>query len=171
MFHHALTHTGYSSSTAPNTNQTLWKFNTDGQVNSPAVANGMVYVSSYDHIVYAFGPSPSVQTFSVSFIESGLSPGTSWNVTFNAQTQSSTSNSIVFNVPNGVYAFSITPPSGYVASPSSGSITVHFANINQQVTFTSTVPKFPSLIVLSLFMMTILLAAVLLAVVLYRRKH
>src|SRR4030067_1291077 len=57
MFHHDLTHTGNSNSTAPNTNQTLWKFNTGGQVNSPAVADSVVYVGSYDHRVYAFNAS------------------------------------------------------------------------------------------------------------------
>jgi hypothetical protein len=44
MFHHDLMHTGNSNSEAPNTNQTLWKFNTGGQVDSPVVAGGVVYV-------------------------------------------------------------------------------------------------------------------------------
>ena len=30
-------------------------------VSSPAVANGTVYVGSYDHLIYAFGPSTSEQ--------------------------------------------------------------------------------------------------------------
>jgi outer membrane protein assembly factor BamB len=54
MFHHDLNHTGYSTSTAPNTNQTLWNQTTSGAVkSSPAVAGGMVYVGSLDHQVYA----------------------------------------------------------------------------------------------------------------------
>ena len=252
MFHHDLTHTGNSQSTAPKTNQTLWRFNTGGPVDSPvvsdgvvyvgsldnnvyalnasngarvwsyatggqimlsspavadgavyigsedhkvyalnattgaflwsyttgdwvvsspAVANGIVYVGSYDHLVYAFGPSPSAQTYSVAFTESGLPSGTSWNVTLNSQTKSSTSDSITFDVPNGVYAFSIMPPTGYTASPSSGSVTVKGENINEKIIFTPTIPKFPSLIVLSLFIMAILLVAGLLAVAIYRRKH
>jgi hypothetical protein len=64
-------------------------------VSSPAVANGIVYVGSYDHLVYAFGPPHIIPT----------------------------------------------------------------------------IPELPSLIVLSLFIVTILLAALLLAVALYRRKH
>jgi outer membrane protein assembly factor BamB len=32
-------------------------------VSSPAVANGIVYIGSYDHMVYAFGPSQSSQAF------------------------------------------------------------------------------------------------------------
>ena len=57
MFHHDLERTGYSETTAPSNNQTLWKFNTGGQVGSPTVVNGVVYVGSYDHKIYAFNAS------------------------------------------------------------------------------------------------------------------
>ena len=53
MFHHDLAHTGNSNSATPNTNQTLWKFNTGGQVDSPTVVDDVVYVGSYDHKIYA----------------------------------------------------------------------------------------------------------------------
>lgn len=53
MFHHDPSHSGYSSATAPNTNQTLWIYKTEGEVSSsPAVTNGKVYVGSGDHNVY-----------------------------------------------------------------------------------------------------------------------
>jgi outer membrane protein assembly factor BamB len=107
-----------------------WNYKTGGYVDSsPAVADGKVYVGSCDAKVYAFGP------YSVSFSESGLPQGAQWSVTFNGQTQSSTSSSITFSAVNGVYLFSITPPSGYSASPSSGSITVNGANVGEQITF------------------------------------
>jgi len=49
MFHHDLAHTGYSTSTGPLTNQTLWSYPTDNSLEylSPAVVNGVVYVASY----------------------------------------------------------------------------------------------------------------------------
>jgi outer membrane protein assembly factor BamB len=54
MFHHDLNHTGYSTSTAPNTNFTLWTYTTDHWVHSsPAVADSKVYVGSVDYNVYA----------------------------------------------------------------------------------------------------------------------
>jgi outer membrane protein assembly factor BamB len=54
MFNHDLSHTGYSTSTAPKTNKTLWTFTTGGAVEtSPAVVNGVVYVGSDDGYVYA----------------------------------------------------------------------------------------------------------------------
>ena len=54
MSHHDLTHTGYSTSTAPETNKTLWSYATGTAVaSSPAVAGGVVYVGSFDNNVYA----------------------------------------------------------------------------------------------------------------------
>jgi outer membrane protein assembly factor BamB len=55
MFHHALNHTGYSTSTrAPNTNQVLWNYLTGWWVcSSPAVFNGILYIGSGDWNVYA----------------------------------------------------------------------------------------------------------------------
>ena len=149
----------------------VWSYATaEKVVSSPAVANGLVYVGSYDHHFYAFGASPSQQTFSVAFNASNLPLGKSWNVTFNAETQSSTADSIVFNMPNGVYSYIVTPPSGYEASPSSGSVTVHFADINEQITFTFTVSDEQILAELSIFTLAILLIVILLVVILRRRK-
>jgi hypothetical protein len=54
MFHQNLQRTGYLDTLGPLTNQTLWKFNTGGQMGSPAVQDGVVYVGGYDHKIYAF---------------------------------------------------------------------------------------------------------------------
>ena len=55
MFHHDSAHTGYSTSTGPLTNQTLWKFKTGNSVeySSPAVVNGVAFVGSQDRTFYA----------------------------------------------------------------------------------------------------------------------
>jgi len=59
MFHHDVAHTGYSTSTAPTTNSTIWTYQTDASVNraqeqsSPAVADGMVFIGSMDNKTYA----------------------------------------------------------------------------------------------------------------------
>ena len=55
MFHHDQAHTGSSTSEAPLTNQTLWKFKTGNSLeySSPAVVNGVAYVGSQDRIFYA----------------------------------------------------------------------------------------------------------------------
>jgi outer membrane protein assembly factor BamB len=64
MFHHDLVHTGYSTSTAPSTNQTLWNYTTVGSVeSSPAVAGGVVYVGSDDDHVYALNATTGKQVW------------------------------------------------------------------------------------------------------------
>jgi subtilisin family serine protease/outer membrane protein assembly factor BamB len=58
MFRHDASHTGYSLSSAPNTNSSLWAFQTGGGiVSSPAVADGKVFVGGTDNFVYAFDQS------------------------------------------------------------------------------------------------------------------
>jgi outer membrane protein assembly factor BamB len=54
MFHHDLQHTGHSTSTAPNTNNTLWSYTADGNIadSSPAVVDGKVYIGSMNSMVY-----------------------------------------------------------------------------------------------------------------------
>jgi len=75
-------------------------------------------------------------TYTVTFTESGLPSGTSWSVTLNEITKSSTTNTITFSIPNGTYSYSIGSVNGYTTSPSSGTITVNGANVNIAVTFT-----------------------------------
>jgi len=58
MFHHDLNHLRYSTSKAPNTNNTIWRYTTCYEVDSsPAVADGKVYVGSWDGNVYALDAS------------------------------------------------------------------------------------------------------------------
>jgi hypothetical protein len=53
MFRHDLQHSGFSTSDAPDTNNVLWNYTTDGDVeSSPAVADGKVYIGSRDWKVY-----------------------------------------------------------------------------------------------------------------------
>jgi len=53
MLHHDLSHTGYTESPAPNTNQTQWNYTTGEWVSSsPAVADGKVYIGSADFKIY-----------------------------------------------------------------------------------------------------------------------
>ncbi len=150
----------------------IWSYATGEMVvSSPAIANNIVYIGSYNHMLYAFGSSSSQQTYSVSFTASGLPADAMWKVTLNSQTQNSTSNSIIFNVSNGIYAFAITPAAGYTALPASGSITVNSMNVNQQVTFTPITSEPPPIVLISLILAIITATAVLLATVLYKKKH
>jgi outer membrane protein assembly factor BamB len=53
MFRHDSSHSGYSTSIAPQTNTTVWNFTTGGYVeSSPTVSNGKVYIGSWDGKLY-----------------------------------------------------------------------------------------------------------------------
>jgi len=88
----------------------------------------------------------------VTFEESGLPTGTNWSVTLGGVSQSakasegSHTSSIVFVEPNGTYQYSVGPAGGFMASPSSGQVTVNGASksvfetyaLPYSVTFTET---------------------------------
>lgn len=53
-FHHDNPLIGYSASTAPNTNATLWTYNTTAPVySSPAIVDNVVYIGSTNGVMYA----------------------------------------------------------------------------------------------------------------------
>ena len=92
-----------------------------------------------------FSPNASYQYY-VNFTESGLPSGYSWSVTFNNNQLSSSTNTISFKVPNGQYSYSVSVPSGYIATPSSGTVIVNNSNQNINIVISqktnSTVAKY-----------------------------
>ncbi|MEM4068093.1 MAG: thermopsin family protease, partial [Candidatus Micrarchaeaceae archaeon] len=81
----------------------------------------------------------SLQLYSVDFNEVDLPPGTSWSVTLNGTTESSTSSTISFSEPNGSYPFTIGSVQGYTSSPSSGTVTVSGTSVVQTVLFSKAI--------------------------------
>ncbi|MFY9716576.1 MAG: hypothetical protein WAK40_01375 [Thermoplasmata archaeon] len=74
--------------------------------------------------------------YTVTFTESGLPGGTSWNVTLNGNTIGSTSSTIVFSEPNATYGYHIDYVAGYKTTPSSSSTTVDGGAVSVAVPFT-----------------------------------
>ncbi|MGC8506186.1 MAG: NosD domain-containing protein [Thermoplasmata archaeon] len=75
----------------------------------------------------------------VTFMETGLPPGTAWSVSLGSTMYSSSAGSIVFSPTNGQYmnvSYSISHVSGYVASTASG--TVYLNGMNKIVTVSFT---------------------------------
>jgi len=72
----------------------------------------------------------------VTFTETGLTAGAKWKVTVGKKTISSTTSSIVFNLPNGSYTFTVHAPKGTTATPSTGPLTVAGAPVSQPISFT-----------------------------------
>ena len=91
------------------------------------------------------GPTPTPQRYSVTFTESGLPSGTSWYVTLNGVTQTSSSNTITFSEYDGSYSYTIGPVSGYSDSPSSGSVDVSGGSRSITIEYTSQPTDQPSI--------------------------
>ncbi len=62
MFRHDPAHIGYSTSTAPTTNQTQWTYTLGDSVDysSPAIADTALYVGSWDDKLYCFNATTGV---------------------------------------------------------------------------------------------------------------
>jgi len=81
-------------------------------------------------------PTPSGQTYSVAFLEYGLSADSAWTVTFNGTTYRGQSASItIYGAAEGNYSYAIGDIEGYTASPSSGFVAVNGSNANQVIAF------------------------------------
>ncbi|MGC8636594.1 MAG: DUF7619 domain-containing protein, partial [Thermoprotei archaeon] len=76
-------------------------------------SSGSVVVNGKPSGVYV---SFSTVKYPITFSESGLPPGTSWSVTLNGQTRSSTSSQIVFEEVPGTYSYSVGQLTGYFIS-------------------------------------------------------
>lgn len=77
------------------------------------------------------------------FNEAGLLSGSSWSVTFNGQTKTSTGNSIVFDIVNGTYqnySYAIHTVSGYKGGGQSGIFS--YTGNNSFATSTTYIPKY-----------------------------
>ncbi len=77
--------------------------------------------------VYVIPPAnfAPAQKYPVYFKESGLPSGTTWHVTLGNKTESSSNNTIEFNVYNGTYHYYIHPVNNLYPSPESGNVTIN----------------------------------------------
>ncbi|MGA8536301.1 MAG: phosphate ABC transporter substrate-binding protein PstS [Thermoplasmata archaeon] len=64
------------------------------------------------------------EMYAVTFDESGLASGTNWSVTISGVSESSTTDRVTFQLPNGTVTYSIPPVRGYAVNHSSGSVDV-----------------------------------------------
>jgi Phosphoesterase family len=75
-------------------------------------------------LAVASAPS-ATSTYAVGFHESGLS-GQTWSVTLGGARESTSGQGgwIAFQEPNGSYSYTVSAPAGFVASPSSGTVSI-----------------------------------------------
>lgn len=114
-----------------------------------SVSNPPNYVASPSSGVVLVYGSPVTQyiTFSLvkyelKFIETGLPSGSSWSVNLSgAVIATSTTDSIIFNLQNGSYNYTIAGPANFAPSPSSGKAVIYGQNLEVNVSFTTTLHK------------------------------
>jgi len=84
----------------------------------------------------AIGPvSHATGLYKVAFIENGLPSGTNWSISINNQVYYSTNNTIIIQLSNGSYTFTVSDETGYIAYPSSGTIIVNGTNVTQNIQY------------------------------------
>jgi YVTN family beta-propeller protein len=90
----------------------------------------------------SFQPStPTSVDFVVTLHQSGLPNGTAWSGSVGPSVfLNATGPNVPVELPNGSYAFTIGNVSGFVASPSSGTLVVNGSAVTENITFTSTAP-------------------------------
>src|SRR5579875_2966280 len=102
--------------------------------------NSDLYVANYGAgTVSIISFNPPTKNYQVNFSEDGMAPGLTWSTTFGTQTKPSGSGTISFVTTNGTFPFSVQPPTGYAANPSSSSITVAGKNITNYINISPTV--------------------------------
>ena len=100
-------------------------------------------------------------TYSVTFTETGLPSGTSWSVTLNNVTETSTNSTITFHEPYGTYSYSISLPPGYRTTSSTGSVITSQSSLNIPVSVSSITPPSSS----NSYLIYVMIAVVVIAAV------
>jgi parallel beta-helix repeat protein len=106
---------------------------------SASPAAGTVIVAGVDqtvNVVFTSTTVPPPTTFAVTFSVTGLPNGDLWSVSIGGATTGVPSGSYTTDLANGTYTYSVTPPTGYTATPSGGNILVK--GVAQTVTITIT---------------------------------
>ncbi len=74
-------------------------------------------------------------TYAVTFFETGVGAGTSWGVLIGGHQYNSTTYNLVVNLPNGTVTYTPVAPSGFIASPATGTVVVSGAPATAVIVF------------------------------------
>ncbi len=113
-----------------------WPFevgNVHGFDRSPSAGTVNVTGAAANISVDFYLPPP--EQFDVTFNESGLAGGTTWNVTLAGSEENSTGSMIGFSIANGTWPFTVASVGSYEPDPASGSVVVQGRNVLENVTF------------------------------------
>jgi outer membrane protein assembly factor BamB len=132
MFHHDLTHAGYSTSSAPNTNQTVWTYATGNSVySSPAVVGGVVYVGSYDRKIYALNAADG--TFKWNYTTGGVVESSPAVVNGVVYVGSDDNKTYALNAATGTLLWSYLTGGNVISSPAVVGDVVYVGSLDKKV--------------------------------------
>ena len=77
----------------------------------------------------------SLVSYNVTFIETGLKPGTGWAVSLNGNLITESTDQINFNEPNGTYKYMVENLTGYIATPYKGWVNVSGSYVQISIGF------------------------------------
>ncbi|MGB6501049.1 MAG: hypothetical protein WBG19_06595 [Thermoplasmata archaeon] len=101
------------------------------------VGSAWVAESSGSVAIGAAGASVQTRfTYAVTFTETGLTAGTSWSVTAQGLTVTSTTTTVVLYLTNGTHGFTVHAVPGYSRSPATGTVSVAGAVLGRSIAFT-----------------------------------
>jgi len=108
------------------------------------ISNDVSSTSTLSIIVHGANKyAPTVTFYNVTFSETGLPSGASWNVTLNGYTQSSTSSTNTFSMLNDTYSYTVANVTAYkITKDASGSGTVNGKGVTVDVTFAKKVVNY-----------------------------
>ncbi len=130
-----MTSSGSTVTFQPSNGQYITVAYTIGHVNGYVVAVGsssLLLNGTSRVVTVSFSP----YTYAVTFTETGLASGTTWSVTLNGATRTSSTTAITFSESNGTYTYSIGSVTGYSISTAAGSVTVSSGSGSVAVKFT-----------------------------------
>jgi len=108
--------------------------------------------------------------YTITFVETGLPPGSIWSVTLNGQTKSSSSSTIVFVEHYGTYSYTITYPSGYTSSITSGNITAGMVTVSPVISLPTYYTGITPLDITLIIIVVILVVVAIVEAIYFRRK-
>jgi hypothetical protein len=99
---------------------------------------GTVTVAGVAQVVDITFSATTIPTYTVTFTETGLAPGTQWSVMVGSASESSSNGTVVFNLPNGTETWTVTAITGYTIEQATGSVQVNGLAVGVPITFVST---------------------------------
>jgi hypothetical protein len=107
------------------------RFSASAKVGTTSIPLGGSLTVSKNEVVALTYLYPYIVTFK----ESGLPTGTSWSVSIQGHTVTSTNSTLIFDLPNGLYAYKVGGGTGYLAHGQPGLLRVSGARATVSITF------------------------------------